>query len=55
MNNLIICILVAAITSWLTTKIIAIKYFNIIDSYVNTYIKDSIEIIKNTFNQGNKK
>lgn len=49
----IIVILIAIAVSWLTTKIVTIKYFDVIDGYVNGLLKEVVRIVEEKV--GNKK
>mgnify|MGYP003288739384 FL=1 len=49
----IIVILIAIAVSWLTTKIVTIKYFDVIDGYVKGLTDEVLRIVEETV--GNKK
>lgn len=49
----IIVILISVVASWLTTKIVTTKYFDVIDGYVNGLLKEVVRIVQETV--GNKK
>ena len=49
----IIVILIAIAVSWLTTKIVTIKYFDVIDGYVKGLTDEVLRIVQEKV--GNKK
>ena len=49
----IIVILIAIAVSWLTTKIVTIKYFDVIDGYVKGLTDEVLRIVEETV--GSKK
>ena len=47
-GEILLIIGVSALTSYLTTKIITIHYFKIIDGYVKRLFEDTKKVLRNT-------
>ena len=48
MKIVILCVLVSIITSVVTTRVLTIKYFDVIEKYTKSLFRDTYDYIRNT-------